>query len=59
MNLGKISLFIVGFSILAASCGTGKNNDGNQMDTADYDQQTMPRDSVYPLDTTDMETDTM
>lgn len=59
MNLKTICILVIIFGFFIASCGSGRDNDSNGMDTTDYDRQNMPRDSVYPLDTTEMNIDTM
>jgi len=65
MNLKKLSIFSLALALFAA-CGPGANNNGtdtnrdNDMsDTTYFDERPMQQDSVYPLDTATMQTDTM
>jgi len=60
MVLKKLSILglIIGM-FLTIACGPGMDNrQDNERDTTNFNERTMPRDSVYPLDTQEMRSDT-
>lgn len=59
MTLKKLSILGVTIGLFLTACGPGMNNrDENERDTMNFDERTPPRDSVYPLDTHEMRSDT-
>lgn len=59
MILKKASIFGLVIGMFLAACGPGMDNrQENERDTTSFDERMMPRDSVYPLDTNEMRSDT-